>query len=68
MPRDKFDYTKWALESAAMCLQSDLSCGFDVADTSTPNGDKARAALQRLIHRLHREADRRASQGEVVNE
>lgn len=53
-----FDYTKWALNVSALCLEADIAGAFWPAD-ETPDRIKAHKAMQRLINRLRREAERR---------
>ena len=50
----KFSYSKWAKAVIAECMQSDLDCGFDVAN-DTPDPEKARAAVQDIINQFRRE-------------
>ncbi len=47
----KFSYSKWAKSVAAAILETDLACGFEVADT-TPDPQKAREAIECLIRQL----------------
>jgi hypothetical protein len=51
----RFSYTKWAKGVAANILESDLACGFEVADT-TPDPAKARAAIEKIITQLKKQA------------
>lgn len=50
----RFAYIKWAKSVAADCLESDLACGFEIAD-DTPDGEKAREAMTKLIEKLRKE-------------
>lgn len=62
MPKKKFLYSKWAKEVAASILQSDLDCGFEVAD-ETPDPEKAHNAIRKLIHQLSMAGDRCREKG-----
>ena len=50
-----FSYTRWAKAVAADILESDLGCGFDVAQ-SCPDPHKGRRAIEKLIFKLKRES------------
>lgn len=50
-----FSYSKWAKGVAAQILESDLSSGFSIAD-STPDCEKAKIAMEKLITQLRRSA------------
>jgi len=47
----RFSYAKWAKGVASQILESDLSCGFAVAD-ETPDREKAIEAVVHLICQL----------------
>jgi len=49
--KKKFSYVRWAKDVAATILMSDLCSGFEVANT-TPDPEKARKAIEKLIKRL----------------
>lgn len=51
----RFPYSAWAKAVSAQCMQSDLDCGFEVAD-HTPNPELAREAVASLIRRLRKES------------
>lgn len=54
MAKKRFAYMRWARNVAADCLDSDLACGFEIAD-DTPDGEKAREAMRKLISQLKKE-------------
>ena len=56
----KFSYVKWAKAVAADILDSDLACGFEVAN-NTPDRGKALRAVEKLIIRLRIEAEQKGN-------